>query len=119
MIIGRRIDATRLLQSSVRFFSVASSSQGTQGHEGPIESVALTFVSGTKRVQVKAHSGSSLLDAAHKHNVDLEGACGGELSCSTCHVILDVWSYFLRNVAHHPLNEVHPLLFRMIGTTGS
>lgn len=31
---------------------------------------------------------SSLLDVAHAHDIEIEGACGGELACSTCHVIL-------------------------------
>jgi 2Fe-2S ferredoxin len=29
------------------------------------------------------------LDVAHENNVELEGACGGELACSTCHLIFD------------------------------
>lgn len=28
-----------------------------------------------------------LLDLAHANNLDLEGACGGELACSTCHCV--------------------------------
>ena len=39
-------------------------------------------------IPVQADIGETLLEAAHKNNVDLEGACGGELACSTCHVIL-------------------------------
>ena len=31
--------------------------------------------------------GQHLLDVAHENNVELEGACGGELACSTCHLI--------------------------------
>ena len=29
------------------------------------------------------------MEAAHKHDVELEGACEGSLACSTCHVILE------------------------------
>ena len=29
-----------------------------------------------------------MLDTAVQHDVDIEGACGGELACSTCHVIV-------------------------------
>jgi ferredoxin len=32
--------------------------------------------------------GKSVLDVALDHDIDIEGACGGELACSTCHVIL-------------------------------
>jgi 2Fe-2S ferredoxin len=30
-----------------------------------------------------------VLEVAHKHGVDIEGACEGSLACSTCHVIVD------------------------------
>lgn len=34
-------------------------------------------------------NGISLLEVAHKNNIDLEGACEGSLACSTCHVVVD------------------------------
>jgi len=30
-----------------------------------------------------------LLDVAHDNNIELEGACGGELACATCHLIFE------------------------------
>jgi ferredoxin, 2Fe-2S len=41
------------------------------------------------RVEVDAPNGLSVLEIAHKHGIDLEGACEGSLACSTCHVIID------------------------------
>jgi len=42
--------------------------------------------------EVDAPLGLSVLEIAHKHGVDIEGACEGSLACSTCHVIVDpVW----------------------------
>ncbi len=38
---------------------------------------------------VEASAGLSILEVAHQHNIDLEGACEGSLACATCHVILD------------------------------
>ena len=38
---------------------------------------------------VDAPLGLSVLEIAHKHGVDIEGACEGSLACSTCHVIVD------------------------------
>jgi len=38
---------------------------------------------------VDAPVGLSVLEIAHKHGVDIEGACEGSLACSTCHVIVD------------------------------
>lgn len=42
-----------------------------------------------KRLEVDAPLGLSVLEIAHKHGVDIEGACEGSLACSTCHVIVD------------------------------
>ena len=51
---------------------------------------SMTFIErdGTRR-EVDAPNGLSVLEIAHKHNVDIEGACEGSLACSTCHVIID------------------------------
>jgi 2Fe-2S ferredoxin len=50
----------------------------------------MTFVerNGAAR-EVDAPLGLSVLEVAHKHDVDLEGACEGSLACSTCHVVVD------------------------------
>ncbi len=50
----------------------------------------MTFVerNGIAR-EVDAPVGLSVLEVAHKHGVDIEGACEGSLACSTCHVIVD------------------------------
>lgn len=37
---------------------------------------------------VDADIGLSILEIAHKNDIDLEGACGGSLACSTCHVVI-------------------------------
>ncbi len=49
----------------------------------------MTFIErdGTHR-DVDAPVGLSVLEIAHKHDVDIEGACEGSLACSTCHVIV-------------------------------
>ena len=41
------------------------------------------------RREVDAPLGLSVLEIAHKNDVDIEGACEGSLACSTCHVIVD------------------------------
>ncbi|WP_439580375.1 ferredoxin family 2Fe-2S iron-sulfur cluster binding protein [Elioraea sp.] len=50
----------------------------------------MTFIErdGTHR-EVDAPLGLSVLEIAHRHGVDIEGACEGSLACSTCHVIVD------------------------------
>jgi 2Fe-2S ferredoxin len=47
------------------------------------------------RKEVEAPLGLSVLEVAHRHGVDIEGACEGSLACSTCHVIVDA-SWFGR-----------------------
>src|SRR5262247_4564185 len=42
-----------------------------------------------QRHEVDAPIGLSVLEIAHRNNIDLEGACEGSLDCSTCHVIVD------------------------------
>lgn len=51
---------------------------------------SMTFIErdGSRRT-VDAPLGLSVLEIAHKHGVDIEGACEGSLACSTCHVIVD------------------------------
>jgi 2Fe-2S ferredoxin len=47
------------------------------------------------RKEVDAPLGLSVLEIAHRHSVDIEGACEGSLACSTCHVIVDA-SWFAK-----------------------
>eukprot|EP00435_Cladocopium_sp_Y103_P023831 s562_g5.t2 len=42
---------------------------------------------------VSAKSGQTILEVAHEHDIDIEGACGGECACSTCHVLLEQEAY--------------------------
>ncbi len=50
----------------------------------------MTFIerNGAPR-EVDAPLGLSVLEIAHRHGVDIEGACEGSLACSTCHVIVE------------------------------
>ncbi len=41
------------------------------------------------RKEVEAPLGLSVLEIAHRNDVDIEGACEGSLACSTCHVIVE------------------------------
>lgn len=50
----------------------------------------ITFIDpdGTRH-DVEAPAGLSVLEIAHRNDIDIEGACEGSLACSTCHVIVD------------------------------
>lgn len=37
----------------------------------------------------EAKTGQSLLEVAHKYDLDLEGACEASLACSTCHLYIE------------------------------
>lgn len=39
--------------------------------------------------EVDAPAGLSVMEVAHRFDVDIEGACEGSLACATCHVIVD------------------------------
>lgn len=49
----------------------------------------MTFVKPDgSNLEVEAPLGMSILEIAHRNNLDLEGACEGSLACSTCHIIV-------------------------------
>jgi len=49
--------------------------------------VNVTFVDKTgKRIPIRAKIGDNVLYLAHRHGIELEGACEASLACSTCHV---------------------------------
>ena len=51
--------------------------------------VKITFVEEQgETTECEAELGETLLDVALDNDVEIEGACGGELACSTCHIIM-------------------------------
>ena len=51
---------------------------------------AITFkLPDGKRRTFKALEGKTLLEVAQDNKLDVEGACGGVMACSTCHLIVD------------------------------
>jgi 2Fe-2S ferredoxin len=66
------------------------------------------------RREVDAPNGLSVLEVAHKHGIDLEGACEGSLACSTCHVIIDP-SWF--EVLKDPTEDEEDMLDLAFGLT--
>lgn len=69
-------------------------------HGGPsvpkgAPTVHVTFIQpdNTKKT-VDAIVGESLLQTAHRNDIDLEGACEGVCACSTCHIILPSMEFF-------------------------
>jgi len=58
--------------------------------------------------------GESILDAAHRHDVELEGACEGVCACSTCHVILEDPAF---DELEDPSEEEEDMLDQAFGLT--
>ena len=54
---------------------------------GAVYKVTFVEPDGTKRT-VDAPEGLSVMEVAHRNDIDVEGACEGSLACSTCHVIV-------------------------------
>lgn len=78
----------------------------------------ITFIDteGTRR-DVDAPVGLSVLEIAHKHDIDLEGACEGSLACSTCHVIVEQEWYDLLNDASEDEEDMLDLAFGLTKTS--
>lgn len=66
---------------------------------------------------VEAEEGLSVLEVAHKHNIDLEGACEGSLACSTCHVIVDESFYDKLEPASEAEEDMLDLAFGLTQTS--
>lgn len=60
--------------------------------------------------------GDSLLEVAHQHGIELEGACEGVCACSTCHVILEKGVY---DALPEPTEEEEDMLDRAFGLTAT
>jgi len=78
----------------------------------------MTFIErdGTRR-EVDAPVGLSVLEIAHKHGIDIEGACEGSLACSTCHVIIDAEWYELLKDATDDEEDMLDLAFGLTQTS--
>lgn len=76
----------------------------------------MIFVSadGQQRREVDAPVGLSVLEIAHRNDIDIEGACEGSLACSTCHVIVEP-AYFEK--LDEPSEEEEDMLDLAFGLT--
>ncbi|CBZ51895.1 hypothetical protein NCLIV_016870 [Neospora caninum Liverpool] len=75
---------------SQRAFHVASSNPASPADESSSQTVTVSFVlPDNSEKLVEAKVGDSILEVAHSNDIELEGACEGACSCSTCHVILE------------------------------
>ncbi len=69
------------------------------------------------RKECDAPVGLSLLEVAHRNDVDLEGACEGSLACSTCHVVVDPEWYEVLPDASEDEEDMLDLAFGLTRTS--
>ncbi|HEY3912207.1 MAG TPA: ferredoxin family 2Fe-2S iron-sulfur cluster binding protein [Stellaceae bacterium] len=69
------------------------------------------------RREVDAPVGLSVLEIAHRHGIDIEGACEGSLACSTCHVIVDPEWYDRLDAASEDEDDMLDLAFNLSKTS--
>ncbi|XP_044046670.1 ferredoxin-2, mitochondrial [Siniperca chuatsi] len=75
---------SRHLQTSI---GLHQSEEGSSNAEDPDDVVNVVYIDRSgQRIPIKAKVGDNVLYLAHKHGVDLEGACEASLACSTCQV---------------------------------
>lgn len=70
-----------------------------------------------EKITVDAPLGLSILEIAHRNNIDLEGACEGSLACSTCHVIVDEQWFDLLPSATEDEEDMLDLAFGLTHTS--
>merc|ERR1719263_1824577 len=90
MFLAARALPKRHIGMIFRAASRPTSAVSLQALHRHFSSFNITFASsdGDNVLTVSAKSGQTILEVAHEHDVDIEGACGGECACSTCHIIL-------------------------------
>lgn len=78
----------------------------------------MTFITPQgERIEVDAPVGLSVLEIAHKNDIDIEGACEGSLACSTCHVIVEPEWYDLLSSATEDEEDMLDLAFGLTHTS--
>ena len=69
------------------------------------------------RKEVETVAGASLLEIARKYNIDIEGACEGSLSCSTCHVVVEAEDFDRLPEAEEEEEDMLDLAFGLTPTS--
>lgn len=78
----------------------------------------MTFIQTDEtKIEVDAPVGLSVLEIAHRHSVDLEGACEGSLACSTCHVVVNQEWYDALSPAQENEEDMLDLAFGLTCTS--
>ncbi|KAI1884010.1 hypothetical protein AGOR_G00221980 [Albula goreensis] len=85
---GGMLDIFRNRNRSMKTSNCVYYSEGVNSNaEDPKDVVNVVYIDRSgNRIPIKAQVGDNVLYLAHKHGIELEGACEASLACSTCHV---------------------------------
>ncbi|GAB2222423.1 hypothetical protein Drorol1_Dr00013640 [Drosera rotundifolia] len=98
-----------------RFFTTAAAETSKEGNEEKtMINVTFVLMDGEEK-HIKVPVGTSMLEAAHENDIELEGACEGSLACSTCHVIVTDAEFY--NKLEDPTDEENDMLDLAFGLT--
>jgi ferredoxin len=78
------------------------------------EAVSIIFICKGEKKEFRVPIGTTVLEAAHNNDINLEGACEGSLACSTCHVIVEKNFY---NMLETPSEDEEDMLDLAFGLT--
>ncbi len=81
------------------------------------ETVKIIFIDKGETKEFNVPVGTTVLEAAHNNNIDLEGACEGSLACSTCHVVVDKKFYDLLDEPSEDEEDMLDLAFGLTPTS--
>ncbi len=82
-----------------------------------IDNVKIIFIVKGEKKEFLVPVGTTVLEAAHNNDIDLEGACEGSLACSTCHVIVDKSYYSKLEQASEDEEDMLDLAFGLTPTS--
>jgi 2Fe-2S ferredoxin len=81
------------------------------------KTVKIIFISEGEKKEFNVPIGTTVLEAAHNNNINLEGACEGSLACSTCHVVVDKEFYVKLNQPTEDEEDMLDLAFGLTPTS--
>ncbi|GHJ87487.1 hypothetical protein NliqN6_3889 [Naganishia liquefaciens] len=101
------------------FMASAAPRHGHIERPAPGTGIKVTFKDAKGAVvrEIEGNEGDDLLSLAHEYDIDLEGACGGSIACSTCHLIIDPKHYDLLDEPGDDENDMLDLAYGLTDTS--
>lgn len=81
------------------------------------QTVKIIFICKGEKKEFQVPLGTTVLEAAHNNDINLEGACEGSLACSTCHVVVDKGFYDMLEAPNEDEEDMLDLAFGLTPTS--